>query len=304
MKNRIKFIRRNWKTTYGEGINYINEMRLPYFNPALISLYAYGESSLSAEPEPVVLHKSYYCLEYTLEGEYIILQGENKYHLKKGDLFLGRPNCSYERKFPRKGGVKKLEINLNNSPIISLLCNHVGIPGYEVIYHCPPIIEEYFKAVGELVKHPMEGEDFTRQLSRIIFSLFTELKIHSSKKNIFNSFDFLLGNLDLFSPGLTVKKMARHFEVGERTLYRLFQKHLKCTPVQFLIHARMKYAGELLSSHTLNIREIAEECGYKNVSFFCGEFKKYTGKTPLAFRKSHTEHEVSSLQNISGWSSC
>ena len=198
MEQKVKFLCRKWKAFYGEGINYINEMRLPYFNPALINLYAYGESSLSAEPEPLVLHKSYYCLEYTLEGEYIILQGENKYHLKKGDLFLGRPNCSYERKFPAKAGVIKQEINLNNSPVISLLCNHVGSAGGDVIYNSPPIVGEYFNGVKTLVTASMEIEEFTRKLSHIIFSLFTELKIHCSKENFYNSFDSLLARLDLF----------------------------------------------------------------------------------------------------------
>lgn len=301
MEQKVKFLCRKWKAFYGEGINYINEMRLPYFNPALINLYAYGESSLSAEPEPLVLHKSYYCLEYTLEGEYIILQGENKYHLKKGDLFLGRPNCSYERKFPAKAGVIKQEINLNNSPVISLLCNHVGSAGGDVIYNSPPIVGEYFNGVKTLVTASMEIEEFTRKLSHIIFSLFTELKIHCSKENFYNSFDSLLARLDLFSPGLTVKKMAKHFQVGERTLYRLFQEHLNCSPCQYIIYARMKYAGELLSSRTLNIREIAEECGYRNVSFFCAEFKKYTGMTPLAYRQNRTARDQSILQGLGGW---
>ena len=110
-----------------------------------------------------------------------------------------------------------------------------------------------------------------------------------------------LKQLDVFQPDLTLERMAEHFKVGKRTLNRMFNRQLNCSPFQYLISARMKYAVQLLRSNTLSIKNIAEECGYKHTSFFIAEFKKYFRKTPLEYRKELKIFDDASLKALAGW---
>ena len=47
----------------------------------------------------------------------------------------------------------------------------------------------------------------------------------------------------------------------------------------------MNYAKRLLKKTGLCIRDIAENCGFRNVSYFMRTFKKQVGCTPNEFRE-------------------
>ena len=96
--------------------------------------------------------------------------------------------------------------------------------------------------------------------------------------------------------------MADHFKTGKRTLNRMFKKQLNCSPCRYLIRARMKYASQLLRSNTLSVKNIAEECGYTNTSFFIAKFKQYFSRTPLEYRKELGIFDDRSLKTLDAWS--
>lgn len=54
-----------------------------------------------------------------------------------------------------------------------------------------------------------------------------------------------------------------------------------------LNYIRVKRAAKLLSESTDSIMNIAENCGYENVSFFIRKFKEIQGCTPSVYRKNH-----------------
>ena len=66
---------------------------------------------------------------------------------------------------------------------------------------------------------------------------------------------------------------------------RLFKAYFGYTPYQYLTGVRIKNAKRLLATHA-TISDICFEVGFENVSYFTGLFKKMTGTTPSAFRKS------------------
>ena len=302
MSGNWKFICRKRKQKYSEDVTWINTDRMPYYNSAMISLYASGESVLdpgySRKPSPMV----YWAVEYVCEGEFLVTRGENRYRLTAGDLLIMHPGFHYSRSNPGNVPVKKKELMLNNSPLISILCNRSDLNGREII-HCsdPAAVETYFDRIRGLVTKPDEAGDPGRLLPNTVFSLFTELIAQSPEKSVGNPFYNRLKRLNVLSPGLTVERMAEHFEVGERTLTRMFRKELNCSPCEYLISARMEYASQLLRSNTLTIKNIAEECGYRNTSFFITKFKQYFNRTPLEYRKELGIFDDLSLRSLDAW---
>ena len=302
MSGNWKFICRKRKQKYSEDVTWINTDRMPYYNPATIKLYASGESVL----EPGYRLKSspmvYWAVEYVCEGDFLVTRGENRYRLTAGDLLILHPGGKYSRVNPGNVPVKKKELMLNNSPLISILCNRSDLNGREVI-RCsdPAAVEAYFDRIRQAVTSPDENGKLEHELTNTIFALFTEIIAQCGSASVYTSFDDQLKQLDVFQPDLTLERMADHFKVSIRTLNRMFNRQLNCSPYQYLISARMKYAAQLLRSNTLSVKNIAEECGYTHTSFFIAEFKKYFRKTPLEYRKEQGIFDDASLKALAGW---
>ncbi len=69
-----------------------------------------------------------------------------------------------------------------------------------------------------------------------------------------------------------------------RIFAKLFKKETGATPHQFLLSTRIAAAKYNLSNTGMTIREIANSCGFEDVSAFCSQFRKRVGCTPGAFR--------------------
>ena len=67
---------------------------------------------------------------------------------------------------------------------------------------------------------------------------------------------------------------------------RLFKKNIGITPVEYLRKKKMEHACLLLSTTSLRISSIAEQCGYQDEKTFRTTFKTLLGITPSEYRNS------------------
>jgi len=303
MPEKLKFICRKRKQKTWEDEIWLNTNRMPYYNSAMISLYASGESVFNHGYKSNSLPQVYWAVTYVCGGEYLVSRDENRYRLTAGDLLILHPGFHYSRENQGNTPVKNKELMLNNSPLISILCNRSDLNGREVV-RCsdPAAVEAYFDRIRQAVTVPDDSGKLERFLSNTIFALFTEIIAQCGSASVYTSFDDQLKQLDVFQPDLTLERMAEHFKVSIRTLNRMFNRQLNCSPFQYLISARMKYAAQLLRSNTLSIKNVAEECGYNHPSFFIAEFKKYFRATPLEYRKELGIFDDRSLKTLDAWS--
>lgn len=70
---------------------------------------------------------------------------------------------------------------------------------------------------------------------------------------------------------------------------RKFKTYYKVSPKQFLLDKKIEKATELLPVKEHRIADIAYDCGFESINSFNRNFKKYTGKTPTAYRKQVLE---------------
>ncbi len=74
--------------------------------------------------------------------------------------------------------------------------------------------------------------------------------------------------------------------LGHSQVRRLFRKHLRTSPRQWLIRERLMHAQSLLIEDDAPLAEIAEACGFCDVYHFGREFKRSVGAAPAAWRRS------------------
>lgn len=84
---------------------------------------------------------------------------------------------------------------------------------------------------------------------------------------------------------LTIEHLAERLGYSASHFSRLFRQAAGQSPYQFITRARIDRARHLLSTSRLSVQEIAEGCGFPNLSNFCHAFREACGMTPGAFRK-------------------
>ena len=81
-----------------------------------------------------------------------------------------------------------------------------------------------------------------------------------------------------------IHSLAAEARLSKSRFFTLFKEATGVTPAEHLISARVAKAQTLLRNSGDNIESIAASLGYKSASFFCRQFKKRTGTSPLRYR--------------------
>lgn len=75
--------------------------------------------------------------------------------------------------------------------------------------------------------------------------------------------------------------MAEKLGYTKRQLLRIFHKHYGISPKVLLNILRLHLCLSILQRKTMNLAEIAAQCGFYDQSHFIKEIKRYTGFSPL-----------------------
>ncbi|MFP2898037.1 GlxA family transcriptional regulator [Corallococcus sp. 4LFB] len=85
---------------------------------------------------------------------------------------------------------------------------------------------------------------------------------------------------------LTLQSLARKAAMSERTLSRHFREQTGTTPLQWLLHARVRRAQHLLETTGQSVEAIAQKVGFGSVTTFREHFQRFVATSPLAYRRA------------------
>ena len=123
---------------------------------------------------------------------------------------------------------------------------------------------ETLTEVAEILKH-METKDIIKLPMKLI--------------------EFIEQNISC--PNLVNQDIADNLKISEVYLRKLFMRHLKTTPKQYIVAHRLQEAKRLLTDTTLTVAAIAEKCGFSSVYHFSREFKHKNGITPTQYAQNN-----------------
>ena len=86
-----------------------------------------------------------------------------------------------------------------------------------------------------------------------------------------------------FMQGVSV--LAKLSNRSSEHISRELKKHIGMRPSDLIHEARMEYAVHELCFSSIDITELAIDCGYLSLAQFYSTFKKYTGMSPAKYRK-------------------
>lgn len=94
-----------------------------------------------------------------------------------------------------------------------------------------------------------------------------------------------------YNEDITVDSLAEKVYMAPSYLSSVFKKETGQNLSKFIKSYRMEQAKELLENTMLKIVDIANKCGYQNVSYFCSSFRDCYGVSPQKFRENGEETE-------------
>lgn len=102
----------------------------------------------------------------------------------------------------------------------------------------------------------------------------------SSEEGVRLAVSYICAN---FSNKISVDTLASISGFSKYYFLREFKRITGETPVIFINRIRCENAKRLLRSGALSIREVCEQCGFENLSYFSKTFKKHFGISPKQY---------------------
>ncbi len=93
--------------------------------------------------------------------------------------------------------------------------------------------------------------------------------------------DFIEQN---YTSDISLSDAAGNIGITESYLSRLFRSKTNYSFLEYLRNLRLKKALELMQDQSLRINEIARMTGFRDMSYFSGQFRKYIGVTPNQYQ--------------------
>ena len=87
-----------------------------------------------------------------------------------------------------------------------------------------------------------------------------------------------------YASPVTLEQLARHFEISQANLSRLFRREFGVGISRYLTTLRLESAVALLNDTVLPVSEVALRCGFSTSGYFIRIFRRYTGTTPKHYR--------------------
>ena len=95
--------------------------------------------------------------------------------------------------------------------------------------------------------------------------------------------------IENYAGRIIVSELAKLCSYSESQFTRLFKEHMKMTAYGFVEQVRIHHATEALKHSATSILQIALDCGFYDHSAFVKRFKKFTGTTPLNYRRQQQD---------------
>ena len=92
-----------------------------------------------------------------------------------------------------------------------------------------------------------------------------------------------------FAEKISLKDIADSALISEREALRCFQSCIEKSPVEYLMEYRIEMSKKLLKETDMPVSGAAYASGFSNAAYFGKIFKRSTGMTPGAYKKSCTQ---------------
>lgn len=251
-------------------------------------------------------HADFNELTIVLSGTATHIVNNEKYIIKKGDMFVISDNIAHGFEDPHDFKICNIMYRLND-----LLRSEHDITqsaGFHALFVIEPILNRDSRFNSRLQLSLPQFEMINTQIATMIkeynnqlegwktllYAAFLHLIVLLSRAydaspehndmvlNIARPITYIGKH---FTESISVVDLARMANMSVRHFTRIFHNVYNISPNNYIIQIRIQNSYSLLRNSNLSISEIAFLCGFNDSTYYARQFKKLTGFTPRQYRK-------------------
>ncbi|MDD2957433.1 MAG: AraC family transcriptional regulator [Lachnospiraceae bacterium] len=92
-----------------------------------------------------------------------------------------------------------------------------------------------------------------------------------------------------YQNNISLEELTQIISLSKSSILNIFNEYVHMSPIDYVIHYKLKQAAQLLDTTENTITAIALNTGFSNVGYFCRKFKEIFKLTPSQYRKSKHE---------------
>ena len=236
----------------------------------------HGNKAVVSEPEDTIL--SMRLLEERYNTERLIMDAVSHGQVHKAEMYLSNMSALQME----KRSIDPIRNMKNYSVILNTLLR---------------------KAVEQGGVHPLHIDSVSSKFAKKIEGAHSVSALIKTQKEMIQKYCALVKNHSLkgysqlirkvitriesdLSADLSLSCQAELLNVNPSYLSTLFKKETGQTLTEFVNRKRVENAAYLLTSTSLQVQVIAQQCGIPDVNYFSKTFKKFTGKSPKEVRET------------------
>lgn len=229
------------------------------------------------------------------EGHFQLINGDS-FFAHKGAMVYLPMHSNYRIIF------QNVTDTINSSYIINFYISDDS--NEEIIFSRSPFIitnelnyiaREHIESIANIYKNNSSATlKFKTYFYNLILSMDSQINNSEDIRNIMQGIEYLNNNL---YNNITLEELSKMSNVSVSSFIRIFKKHYKTTPKNYIMEQIIEKAKEMLVSDLYNINEISGFLGFSSSSYFCYLFKLKTGKTPSEYKIFHS-HKSSSERRL------
>jgi AraC-like DNA-binding protein len=290
-------------------LNYFANNNFPFF-------IQYGEHE---DNMPIHYHKDFSELVLVLSGTAIHIVDNEKYFIKKGDIFVINKNTSHGYENP--DNFKICNIMYTSEYLFDSVNDIKKSAGFHALFVIEPYLAKEHNFNSRLTLELSELEkgkeliaymflEYTKKpegFQTLIQAHFMELIVFLSRRynlsevktkdSAINLATAISHMENYFNKSLTLQELAEKANLSPRHFTRIFNETYKTTPMHYILKLRLQHACTLLIKSKQSILEIALESGFNDSNYFTRQFKNFYGITPTQYRLSNKkEYAIQTLK--------
>jgi AraC-like DNA-binding protein len=267
----------------------LNILPLPVSHAeGLVHINAYGSICVNRPYHYELSTLDSFCMFYTQEGEGILSFNNQCLNLKPGTLaFI---DCSQQHGVEIKKSPWTYKVLFISGALVGHFYDSFVEEGDNVHSFMPDSsIPDKLNLLFEFLSNSPDNLLLihSKYICDILFELLIERsKLQKSNPVTCNCIYKIKHEFDCkYTDNITLEFLEQKYHISKYHICREFIKRFHMPPIKYLNYRKIEAAKEALLNTDKKVVEIGRLVGYDNPNNFIRNFKKYTGLTPLEYRK-------------------
>lgn len=245
------------------------------FKPLPIIFHSASDYFKQATAEYLPGAQDFYQILIVLEGKGRVYCENEMHELKKGSAFFTSMNVP--SKYFNDAGLVTAFLTVIGEGVPEML-EHFGCESFLFAEYVNT--EKYIPMIRQIIDEYYDRK-CQSALSSMCYTFYTGFFEQQDGKALASLDKTALYIEKNFSKKITLDELAEINQTSVSKLCHDFKKKYGCTAFEQILNLRLNYAYTLLNSGiSIKTKEVAAECGFDDVSYFCRAYKNKFGVTP------------------------